>query len=70
MFLYQHLIVSIISIKEWIIFNKKRKTNQILKTMNGFFKTIIAGYGAKKMGCGCVGTVIMFIIIYWNSKIT
>ena len=33
--------------------------------MNSFFKTIIAGYGAKKLGGGCVGTVVVFIIIYW-----
>lgn len=33
--------------------------------MNSFFKTIIAGYGAKKLGSGCVGTVVVFLIIYW-----
>lgn len=33
--------------------------------MNGLFKTLIAGYGAKKLGGGCVGTVLVFIIIYW-----
>jgi hypothetical protein len=33
--------------------------------MNGFFKTILAGYGAKKLGSGCFGTIIIFIIIYW-----
>jgi hypothetical protein len=33
--------------------------------MNGFFKTLIAGYGAKKLGGGCLGTVILFIIIYY-----
>ena len=33
--------------------------------MNGFFKTLIAGYGAKKMGLGCFGTIIIFIIIYY-----
>ncbi len=32
--------------------------------MNGIFKTLIAGYGAKKLGGGCVGTVLVFIIIY------
>lgn len=32
--------------------------------MNGLFKTLIAGYGAKKLGGGCLGTVIVFIIIY------
>ena len=33
--------------------------------MNNFFKTIIAGYGAKKLGGGCISTVIVFIIIWW-----
>jgi len=32
--------------------------------MNGLFKTIIAGYGAQKLGGGCLGTVVVFIIIY------
>jgi hypothetical protein len=32
--------------------------------MNGLFRTLIAGYGAKKLGGGCVGTIIVFIIIY------
>lgn len=35
------------------------------KPMNGLFKTLIAGYGAKKLGGGCVGTVVVFIILYW-----
>ena len=33
--------------------------------MNGFFKTLIAGYGAKKLGGGCLGTIVVFIIIYY-----
>lgn len=33
--------------------------------MNGFFKTILAGWGAKKLGGGCIGTIIIFFIIYW-----
>ncbi len=33
--------------------------------MNSLFKTIIAGYGAKKMGGGCIGMIIIFIIIYY-----
>ena len=32
--------------------------------MNNFFRTIIAGYGAKKLGGGCLGTIIVFIIIW------
>jgi len=33
--------------------------------MNGFFKTLIAGYGAKKLGGGCFSTILIFILIYW-----
>ncbi|MEP6617091.1 MAG: hypothetical protein ABJA57_10950 [Ginsengibacter sp.] len=33
--------------------------------MNNFFRTIIAGYGAKKLGGGCLSTIIVFIVIYY-----
>ena len=33
--------------------------------MNNFIRTLIAGYGAKKLGGGCLSTIIVFIIIYW-----
>lgn len=32
--------------------------------MNNFFRALIAGYGAKKLGGGCLGTVVVFIIIW------
>jgi hypothetical protein len=32
--------------------------------MNNFWRALIAGYGAKKLGGGCMGTIIVFIIIY------
>jgi hypothetical protein len=32
--------------------------------MNNFFKVLIAGYGAKKLGGGCVSTIVIFIVIY------
>jgi len=32
--------------------------------MNNFFKTLIAGYGATKLGGGCFSTIIIFILIY------
>jgi len=32
--------------------------------MNSFFKTIIAGWGAKKLGGGCLSTIIIFVLIY------
>ena len=33
--------------------------------MNNFFRTIIAAYGAKKLGGGCFSTILIFFIIYW-----
>jgi len=32
--------------------------------MNNFFRAIIAGYGAKKLGGGCLGTIVVFILIW------
>ncbi|CAN5220152.1 hypothetical protein BH09BAC2_BH09BAC2_10230 [soil metagenome] len=33
--------------------------------MNNFFRTLIAGWGAKKLGGGCLSTILIFILIYW-----
>ena len=33
--------------------------------MRNIFRTAIAGYGAWKLGGGCFGTIIVFLIIYW-----
>ena len=33
--------------------------------MNKLVRTLIAGYGAKKLGGGCLGTVLLFILIYF-----
>jgi len=32
--------------------------------MNKFFRVLIAGWGAKKLGGGCLSTIVIFIIIY------
>ncbi len=32
--------------------------------MNNFFRALIAGYGAKKLGGGCFGTILVFIVIW------
>lgn len=34
-------------------------------SMNKFIRALIAGYGAKKLGGGCLGTIIVFIIIWY-----
>lgn len=33
--------------------------------MSGLLKGIAAGYGAMKLGGGCLGTIIVFVIIFW-----
>lgn len=33
--------------------------------MNKFIRALIAGYGAKKLGGGCLSTILIFIIIYY-----
>ncbi len=33
--------------------------------MNKLVRGLIAGYGAKKLGGGCISTVIVFLIIWW-----
>lgn len=35
--------------------------------MKDIFRALAAGWGAKKLGggkCGCIGTIIIFIILY------
>ena len=32
--------------------------------MNNFFRAIIAAWGAKKLGGGCLSTIVIFILIY------
>ncbi|SNR95688.1 hypothetical protein SAMN06295967_101199 [Belliella buryatensis] len=32
--------------------------------MNKLFRGLFAGYGAQKLGGGCFGTILIFIIIY------
>lgn len=33
--------------------------------MRNIFRALLAGYGAKKLGGGCITTVIIFIILFW-----
>ncbi len=33
--------------------------------MNKLVRALIAGWGAKKLGGGCIGTIVVFIIIYY-----
>jgi hypothetical protein len=36
--------------------------------MNNFFRALLAGWGAKKLGGGCISTVILFVVIYMILK--
>jgi hypothetical protein len=33
--------------------------------MPKWLRALIAGYGAKKLGGGCLSTILIFIVIYW-----
>jgi hypothetical protein len=33
--------------------------------MGNLLRIFAAGYGAKKLGGGCLGTILVFIIIYF-----
>ena len=33
--------------------------------MNNLLRTLAAGYGAKKLGGGCISTILIFILLYW-----
>jgi hypothetical protein len=33
--------------------------------MNKLLRALIAGYGAKKLGGGCISTILIFLLIYW-----
>jgi hypothetical protein len=33
--------------------------------MRNLLRALIAGWGAKKLGGGCISTIIIFIVIYW-----
>jgi hypothetical protein len=33
--------------------------------MPDWLKALIAGYGAKKLGGGCLSTIIIFFVLYW-----
>ncbi len=31
----------------------------------GLFRTGLAGFGAYKFGGGCLGTIVVFVLLYW-----
>ena len=46
----------------------KRIFRIIYEPMKNLLRAILAGIGAKKIGggkCGCIGTIVVFLILYW-----
>jgi hypothetical protein len=33
--------------------------------MRNLFRALLAGYGAKKLGGGCISTIIIFLLLFW-----
>ena len=33
--------------------------------MGRLFRGLLAGYGASKLGGGCISTILIFILLYW-----
>jgi hypothetical protein len=33
--------------------------------MPNWLRALIAGYGAKKLGGGCISTILIFLVLYW-----
>ena len=32
---------------------------------SNLLKAGVAGYGAKKLGGGCISTILVFLLLYW-----
>ena len=33
--------------------------------MRNLIRALLAGWGARKLGGGCLSTILIFIILYW-----
>ena len=33
--------------------------------MSKLLRGLVAGWGAKKLGGGCVGTILVFVLLWW-----
>jgi hypothetical protein len=33
--------------------------------MRNVFRALLAGYAARRAGCGCLSTIILFFILFW-----
>ena len=46
---------------ELTVGNHFRESHQMSKLL----RALAAGYGAKKLGGGCISTVLIFILLWW-----
>ncbi len=33
--------------------------------MPNWLRALLAGWGASKLGGGCLGTILVFVVLYW-----
>lgn len=33
--------------------------------MRNIFRALLAGWGARRLGGGCITTILIFILLYW-----
>lgn len=33
--------------------------------MSKLLRGLVAGWGAKKLGGGCIGTILIFVLLWW-----
>lgn len=46
-------------------FNSIRTLTYKQINMSNWLRTLLAGYGAYKWGGGCLGTIVVFVLLYW-----
>jgi len=40
--------------------DRQKRESAMSKVLRG----VVAGWGAKKSGCGCIGTIVMFFVLW------
>jgi hypothetical protein len=48
-----------------VIFGLHRTRLDATYKMSNIIRALLAGWGARKLGGGCLGTIIVFIILFW-----
>jgi hypothetical protein len=47
-----------------MLHRRGERTVQGGRLLSKVLRGVVAGWGAKKSGCGCIGTVIIFFILW------